>query len=284
MFGATSIIAGTVSCSLIPLSGPQISETCGQYLFTPNDYLDWGQAIAVTGYSGFGAASSGPFSGPATATSADGIGISLSSSTDQLQRFDNTDYAWLPLLSSWQSPTTVETFTGHAGTMINSFAGHFGAPSGPTSVPPFGDNLLGLVGGTGSSTLTLSFDTAVSGVGFEVSSGENTDFVATLQAFDGLGNSLGIYQVSAAGLGGTCVGLQTLSPETGNPVPCNDAPLIQFAPSKGQQISSVILSVNDGTALIDQLQLQANVPEPSTGLILGIGIVSLLGLRKKSAS
>jgi hypothetical protein len=134
----------------------------------------------------------------------------------------------------------------------------------------------------GDPILTLGFSLAVSGVGFRVSSLNNANFIATLRAFDSSNNLLETYVVNATGLGGGCAGLQ---PGTagGNPIPCNDAPLIQVADALGR-IGRVMLIVNDPQgAFIDQLAVNETLaPEPSLGAIVGLGILSFgLWARRK---
>lgn len=279
--------AAVALCSMTPSGGGSVSEICGSYLFSPNDYLNWGHP-AGNGYSGFGQASSSASSGPWKATSAFGIGVTLNATTNELERFDNTQYAWSVPLNAWVGPNAAEAFqSDHPPLLpINTFGGHFNAPSLPTPVPDYGASLIGLVqhptAPNPNSTVTLSFTEPVTGVGFRVSSGGTGDFIASLQAFDALNVLIGTYEVDATGLGGRCAGLQLPFPSE-NPVPCNDAPLIQFADPLGR-IGSVTLTVNDQTAYFDDLQLQSDVPEPATSLMFGVGVLSLIGLRKRPTS
>jgi hypothetical protein len=270
---------------MTPAGGVAVSESCGAYLFTPQDFLDWGQPTAGSGYSGFGQASNAASAGPWNATSANGTGVALDPGASLLQRFDNTRYAWSTFFNAWVTPNDAETNQlDHPPSLpINTFAGHFRAPGSPTPVPDYGDNLIALLSPGSSSSLSLSFGVPVFGVGFRVSSGASANFIATVEAFDALGFSLGTYEVDATGLGGACAGLEQPFP-AGNPVPCNDAPLIQFADFQGR-IKSVSLTVNGSTALIDELQLQTdNVPEPATSLLIGTGILSLAGWLKRRES
>jgi hypothetical protein len=287
--------AAATACNLTltGVGGP-VSESCGAYLFASRDFLDWGQPTVLPGigYSGFGEAAQDASGGKWNATSAYGVGVTLDPGTTELmQRLDNTQVAWIAGLNLWGDPTSA------AGKTINTFAGHFGAPSLPTSLPQYGGNLIELLQPSGSGAtqadLSMSFSTPVFGVGFRVSSGTNGYFIATLTAYDSSDALLGTYEldvtglgatgaVDTTGMGGVCAGLMPVG--RGNPVPCNDAPLIQFADAQGR-IKRVQLSVNDPTALIDGLQLQTdNVPEPATSLLFGIGVLSLAGLRKRSTS
>jgi hypothetical protein len=275
--------AGSVICTLTPANSvTPVSEPCGQALFTPTDLLNWGQLGSASGYSGFGQAANPPSAGPMTATSLNGLGVTLDSSNMQLERADNTIYAWSNTLG-WTSPSNV------AGKTINTFGGHFGAPATPTDTPPFGDNLMGVVPGStgGNAALSLSFSQPVFGAGFQVSSLSNTDFIATLQAFDSTNALIATYIVNTNGsqVGGACVGLQ--QPATsGNPIPCNNAPLIQIADALAR-IKRVSLTVDDPQgAFVDQLALSdALAPEPSFGVIVGIGILGFgLWARRKRGS
>jgi len=262
--------AANVICTLTPAStGTPVAETCGQPLFLTSDFLNWGQPPSVIGYSGLGAATNPPSAGPLFATSFDGLGVTLSSSNMLLERADNTIDAWSNTFG-WTSPSLV------AGQTINTFGGHFGAPATPTDTPPFGDNLLGVVPSTagGNSTLALAFSAGVSGAGFMVSSLSDQDFIAVLQAFDSSNNLLETYTVNTNGLhlGAGCAGLNQPA-IGGNPIPCNDAPLIQVSDAQAR-ISRVLLTVNDTQgAFIDQLALTETLaPEPSLGTIAGAGI------------
>jgi len=279
-FGSyTWIYAGSITCSSAVGSSSLVGTACGS-LFTPNDFLDWGAPHAASGYSGFGeavnpAAATPPYGG--SATTMNGVGVQVSSPNGMdIGRVDNTIYAWNG--SFWTLPDLV------AGQPIYTFGGHFDAP--PTSSSPFGDHLLGVFNSTGSTSemlLNLTPNSHVGGVAFRVSSTYNSDFTALLEAYDATNNLLGRYQVAAQGLGGSCAGLS--APDHGNdPVPCNDAPLIQFFDPSGQ-IASVKLSVDDPHgAVIDRLGLFEiqTVPEPGTELGAGIalGVILIFGRKR----
>ncbi|MGO9262155.1 MAG: hypothetical protein ACLQU1_38515 [Bryobacteraceae bacterium] len=217
-------------------------------------------------------------------TSADGVQIGVTTNLT-LERADNTDYAWDG--SAWVSPTTANGFPG-----INTFGGQFNAPSydtgtapyGPNNYPyQFGDPLLGAVGtGSSNAEMTFSFNQLLDGVAFQVSSATNADFIATLDAYDSSGDLLGVYQLdtNGTGVGGTCATLTNIPP-----VPCNDAPVIQFYDPDGR-IASVVLAVNDNTGLfVDGLSLMNDppngAPEPEPAPLIGGGLIVLALIAKR---
>jgi len=215
--------------------------------------------------------------------SIDGDNFTITSN-DKLEGADNTALAWNG--SSWVPAGFVTSAT--------TFAGHFNSettPTGPPPEPTLGDNLLGLIAPSGNSPgnaqVTFAFTQALNYVEFQVTArtgiqgtdptaGENTNFTATLIAFDALGNVLGTYQVVDQGTGGTCAGLGNSS----GPQPCNDAPFVQFYDPQ-DRIKSVELIMNDPTgAFIDTLQV-APIPEPSSFGMLGVGMLALLWAAKR---
>src|SRR5919198_3662848 len=97
--------ASGVVCTLPPGNSlTQTAEPCGQALFATTDFLNWGQPVSPTGYSGFGEATSPPGAGPYLATSSGGLGVTLNSPNMGIERADNTVYAWSSLYG-WTSPT-----------------------------------------------------------------------------------------------------------------------------------------------------------------------------------
>jgi hypothetical protein len=202
-----------------------------------------------------------------------------------MERADNTTYAWDSSTSSWVYPTFA-----NFGESINTFSGQFNAPSsntpppyGPNNYPyKFGDPLLGAVGSAEDSTqMILSFSHSIYGVAFEVSSASNPNFLGTLDAYDNSGVLLGEFEVDATGLGGVCSTLNN----TAGPVPCNDAPTIQFYDLE-ERIASVVLTVNDnGGLFIDELSLAtgAGAPEPESASLIGGGLI-ILALAAKRLS
>jgi hypothetical protein len=225
-------------------------------------------------------ATSGVVSGPLTGA-IDGDALTVTS-TDQFQGADNTALAWNG--SRWIPAGFVTTAT--------TFAGHFNSettPSGPAPEPTLGDNLLGILApsgySTGNTSVTLTFAQTLNYVEFQVSSrtgsggtnGSDTNFTAELVAFDSLGNVIGTYQVTDTGTGGLCPGLSNGA----GPQPCDDAPFVQFYDPE-DNIKSVELIMNDPTgAYIDTLEI-GPIPEPSTNLLLGVGLLALVWLSKRA--
>jgi hypothetical protein len=278
--------ASSVLCMAGGGGGSLASTTCGQ-TFTASDFLNWG---APVGSGGLGEAvdpGATNLGSVVTVTSPLDVGIDVTSNMT-LERADNTYFAWIDTgTNSWEVPPN-----------INTFDGQFNAPSTPSLTPPYGPNnypyqygdpLLGAVGNDYSSTpeMTLSFSSPLYGVAFEVSSKNNPNFIATLTAYGPSGGELGVYQINTngTGLGGYCPGL--LDPYSGgNPVPCNDAPTIQFYDPEGR-IASVVLTVNDPTGFfIDELGLDENdtsTPEPGSAALIGVGLIGLALVAKRAS-
>jgi hypothetical protein len=254
--------AANISCALtVGASGPVTTQACDTMLATPDSSLNWSSVLSDT---------SGLVSGPVGAG-----GVTVSSTNGfEFEGADNTALAY--------NGTTYVP----AGDVSNAttFAGHFDSQP-DAGEPPLGDNLLGIVGNSGSygqpAEVTLSFASSLSYVEFEVTAnvggqdgstvGVDSDFVATLVALDANGNILGTYVVTDFMTGGTCPGLSQVPP-----VPCNDAPFVQFYDEESR-IASVELTINDPTgAFIDTLNI--NAPEPSSFAAFGLGIFALLFL------
>lgn len=250
--------ASSVLCSMqTAMSGPFVAQNCNQALTTPNASLSWGEILPAT---------SGLTPGPLTA-SVGGTSFAVTSNA-LFEGLDNTALAWNG--SQW-----VPAFlTSSAAT----YAGHFNStttPNGPPPEGPLGDQLLGAVALPGTvnanTTITLTFAMTLSFVEFQVSSiqGTNSDFTAELIAFDTNGHILGTYQVTDMGGGGLCPGLAN----SAGPQPCNDAPFVQFY-DPGDHIASVELIMNDSAgALIDTLDVQNPIPEPSSVALFTLGAV-----------
>lgn len=285
--------ADSVICSLAAGSGPLVTQSGCNQSFVANDFMNWG---APVGQGGLGEAISPPSNQiPVNVTSEFGVGISVSSNME-MQRADNTEYAWDASTSQWVLPTVANGFAES----INTFMGNFGAPSmptytgttnqpayGPDNYPyQFGDPLLaalpgqiaspGPFGGSGpvsSPDLVFTFNAPLFGIAFRVSSAANQNFSAVLDAYDSSNNLLGRYEVDDIGDGGICT---TLS-NTSGPVPCNSAPLIQFYDPEGR-IANVVLTMNgdpngmyvDGISLLSS---DVGAPEPKSTILIGAGLI-----------
>jgi hypothetical protein len=288
--------ASSVICSTGPTSTSLISTACGQ-TFTANEFVNWGAPVSA---GGLGQALDPPpnLGQPAMVTASYSNGLPTGEAIEvnsnmTLERFDNTTYAWDATLNEWVSPTLVEFGTGSSES-INTFAGQFDAPDletssapyGPNNLQnPFGDNLLGAVPTAPSSNaeMIFTFTQPLYGVAFEVSSAKNANFIATLDAYNSTGGLIGVYQVSGTGDGGICA---TLNNSAG-PVPCNDAPVIEFYDPEGK-IASVILTVNDTSGLlVDSLSLDSGTltgtPESNTAPLIGIGLIVLALAAKRTS-
>ena len=273
---AGGLKANSVLCSTGPTAASLVSTSCSQS-FVATDFLNWGAPIPDGGLGeAFNPEAQEMDQSVVVATTQ---GVVVDATTNMgLERADNTAYAWDAATGSWVNPGTTYD--------INTFAGHFGAPSTPTSTPAYGDALLGATGGSYSGSddaqLTLNFSQTIYGIAFDVSSASNANFIATLDAYDTMGDLLGVYQVNtnSTNVGGTCSTLTS----TPNPIPCNNAPLIQFYDPEGR-VASIVLTVNDTNGLyIDELGLTtlASVwnsdpaaPDPQTATLIGGGLVFL---------
>lgn len=287
---AGGLRANSVICAVSSGNGPLTNTSCGQ-TFVANDFLNWGAPVSSGGLGQALETNGSPdyFTQPLQVTSYFGDDITVSSPSMNLERADNTVYAWDGTTSWWEIPTMA-----NFGETINTFGGQFNAPSydntaapyGPGDYPyQFGDPLLGAVGNDSSGTqMDFSFSQALYGLSFELSSATAANFIATLDAYSSSGQLLGVYEVTATGDGGTCAGLNNpLYNEA--PRPCNDAPTIQFYDPEGR-IASVILTVNDDSgAYVDGLTLDTSpfhadsAPDPQTAILIGGGlcILALLG-------
>jgi hypothetical protein len=257
--------ATTVLCSMQSgTTGPFVSQDCNQALTSPTASLSWASVLPAT---------SGLVPSPLM-SSIDGDNFTIASNAD-FEGLQNTALAWNG--SSW-----VPAFEVSPGA---TFGGHFNSETTPNGPPPegvLGDNLLGALAAPGTSnvntTVTLTFQQALSFVEFQVSSQQGTDsnFTALLIAKDSGGNILGTYQVVDTGGGGLCPGLTN----SAGPQPCNDAPYVQFYDPE-DNIASVELIMNDTAgALLDTLSI-GSVPEPSSAALFAIGILLVLFAAKR---
>lgn len=269
--------------------------------------MNWGAPVAN---GGLGEAVNPPSSlgQPVDTTAAGGGSWAVdeqiaTTSNMMVERADNTAFAWDAAISQWVFPTFLVYGSGSPNS-ITTFAGHFNAPSYESSTSPygapsnyyggvgqFGDPLLGAVANPqapqADAQMTFDFSQALYGVAFQVSnaSGTNTDFIATLDAYDGSGNLIGVYQVNTNGTGdgGACPGLinPLLPPTYSDPSPCNNAPVIQFYDPEGR-VKSVVLTVNDTQGLyVDGMYLDVSTPDPGPAPLIGGGLVILALLAKR---
>lgn len=275
----STLSASSVLCSTGPTAGSLVATSCAQ-AFTSTDFLNWGAPVWEGGLGE--AYLPGATEIDQLATVATNNGLIIDASTNMgLVRADNTVYSWDSATSRWVAPAN-----------LNTFAGHFDAPSyqtssapyGPNNLQsPYGDDLLGVTGGAfdpgADPSLTLMFSQTIYGVSFDVSSASSANFIATLDAYGSSGNLLGVYQVNSngTGVGGTCSGLSSTPP-----VPCNNAPLIQFYDPEGR-IATVVLTLNDTngmyidelglTSFADPAPLDPGNPEPPSAPLIGAGLI-----------
>jgi hypothetical protein len=213
-----------------------------------------------------------------------------------LARVNNEEFVWDPNLNRWVVPES-----SHDPGIFTSFtyAGHFDAPGAPAGIPQTGDgaHLLEMFNGNngpfGTGSYVINFDKGISAAGLLVSvrgSGTNTDFEATMTAFDKNGEFLATYVVNTAGLGGQCDSLFGVVGVAGSPpTPCNDAPFIGVrAPGNidSPQIFSIVISATTGvgnldSVLLDSLQFEVAAPEPAVVFLCGAGLVLISVLRRK---
>jgi len=163
------------------------------------------------------------------------------------------------------------------------FDGHFNSIPNAGSGAPYGDHLVGF--GSAQGPLLIQFSAPVSAVGFYISSKVLLGVDATIKAYTTLNPttsdipfvSYRVTDTGGGGAGGSCPGLYQ-SP----PVPCNDAPFLAVN-SALPQIRSVVITSSDTSGFyIDSLYFGAEqVPEPATGLLIGIGLVALSIRSKK---
>lgn len=271
-------VASSLTCSSATGSSHVFTATTCVPLFSPTATLDWGSPAegSITGAPGSNLGGLGPatLSEPAGTTLDAEVGGDPFTivSNEQLKRVDNTALAWNG--TNWAPANFVYP-------TYNFFAGNFGAPDTPTSQPPTGDNLLGALATSGSAEpmITLSFSLPLEYVGFEIGSANNINFTAQLLAFNAGGQQIGTYQIVDTGTGGACAGLAD-----NPPIPCSDAPLIQFYDPAGTIASIEAVVTDDVSGLyIDTMQTATapGAPEPGTLILTGLGCVAVVYLRHR---
>jgi hypothetical protein len=117
-------------------------------------------------------------------------------------------------------------------------------------------------------------------IAFQVSSATNSNFTAQLLAFNSLGQQIGTFQVIDTGAGGGCAGLSNVA----GPLPCDDAPLIQFYDAT-TSITKVELIITDDLSgfYIDTFEADV-VPEPGTVGMMLFGLAVGYCARKSSSA
>lgn len=201
----------------------------------------------------------------------------------QLARVNNEVYVWDSTHSAWIIPEFSMAPSLHTDI---TYDGHFGAP-GPSAPNGDGAHLLEMYDGAGS--YVISFDQGMSAAGLLVSvqgSGFNTNFDATIKAYDKNSNLLATYVINTTGVGGQCASLNNNPPTA-----CNDAPFLGIkAPGDltSQQIYKIVVTANSGgvldSMLLDSLQFQIAAPEPAMIFLCGGGLVLIGVLRRKRLS
>lgn len=256
--------------------------------FTTPLALDWGTA--------FGKADTPDTLGSSITTNIGGVNVGLSVGPDfspnsvgaapALRRVNNEVFVWDPNHiggGAWVVPEFSVDPNIHAS---NTYDGHFNAP-GPTEQTGDGEHLIGM-NGTGSYVLTFSQSIRAAGLLLSVQgAGFNSDFDATIQAFNQAGSLVSTYVIDTTGVGGQCTSINN-----NPPTPCNDSPFIGVrAPSNlsSQQISRIVISATTGigntdSLLLDSLMFDESAPEPSVVFLCGGGLVLIGVLRRKQAA
>ena len=301
--------ASVIGCSLNGGGAP--AGGCYSALsFAGNDSLDWGSAQAFgeafTPQTGNGqnnphdvGSSSSPTPWIAQSNLGLGVGVSMGAGAqyNYISRVDNAAYAWNgPAGDYWDFPNTVSQ--AEYGQNILTYAGHFEGP--PTGDPSgaynpgkveFGAHLIAPTNGagvvTGGGPMILTFTSSITSVGFRISTNgnnANTNFDATVAAYDSQGNILGTYSIVDQGDGGICAGLTPSPTVYDDPAACNDAPWIGFvAPTSQIKSISVEAFGSNGTTplsyMIDTLDLNTApnlpTPEPTAAFLIEGGLVAL---------
>lgn len=287
LLGAGVVSAnGIVGCSL---NGNSLNLT---QCYSPNTFfqnpltVDWGTAFGTAditpGVDPHSVNTLGPWTTSIAGVSVGvNVGGDFSSGTGgapQLSRLDNEVYVWDPSQNSW----TIPQFTDPN---LQTYGGHFGAP-GPAEEPGSGDHLLDMYNGKGS--FVINFSQGMTDVGLLVSvmgAQTNSNFDATIRAYDQNSNLIATYVINTQGVGGECAGLFNFAV---NPQPCNDAPFIGVrSPLNTQQIYSIVITATTAgsmdSLLLDSLEFQESpnaAPEPAVLVLSGAGLV-LFGLLRR---
>jgi hypothetical protein len=233
----TLLTAATLSVG--GLKADTIADFSSRAGFSGNDALDWGQSGTCQP----------SVAAPVNATSTGGVNVTAS-----------------PATGSSFAITQQMTATGGGGCpSFDGWRGNFAA----------GDNLLWTDGGA-TGPIKLTFNQAISGVGFQIESAVSGDFTAEIAAFDSSNNLLGTFSES---------GTSAFTAD-------NSAIFLGLQDQTGMNVSSVVISLTAATSgnvsnfAINQLSLDtvASAPEPSSlAITLGlvVGLVALAYRRKK---
>lgn len=278
---ATGITGCTLNSTSLNLNQCYNTNT----FFTTPLTVNWGTAfgpadISATNPHGVGALNPWMTNIAGVNVGVDVGGDFSGSSSPKLARINNEAYVWDPNSQSWIPPSGL------------AYPGHFDAPSAPSAGPVNGDSLLEMYNGSGSFVIT--FDQGMSSVGLLLSilgNGFNTNFDATIKAYDQHSNLLSIYGINTVGVGGGCMGLNNPGVNYSNPVPCNDAPFIGVRSANarsGPQIYKIVITATTGgimdSLLLDSLSFQeSSAPEPAVVFLCGTGLV-LIGLLRRKRS
>jgi len=288
LLGAGALSAnGIVGCSLDGTS-LNLNQCYNPNTFFQNPLtVDWGTAFGSAdinpGVNPHDINNLGPWTTSiAGVTVGVNVGGDFSSGTGaspKLSRLDNEVYTWDPTQNSWVIPQFTDP-------NLQTYGGHFGAP-GPAEQAGDGDHLLDMYNGSGS--FVINFSQGVTNAGLLVSvlgSQTNTNFDATVRAYDQNHNLLATYVINTQGVGGECAGLYNFAV---NPQPCNDAPFIGVrSPLNTQQIYSIVITATTAGAmdslLLDSLEFQefpTGAPEPAVLFLSGTGLVIFGLLRRR---
>jgi len=286
---ATACANGIVGCTLNATSLNLNQCYSSNTFFTTPLTLDWGTAFGAAN-----ATSSNPHdlnTQGAWATNLAGVNVSVTMGSDyssssgagpKLARIDNEAYLWDPSRNMWVVPQFSANPSIHTEM---TFDGHFNAPSQAQNWGT-GDRLLETYNGVGSDVITFSQGIYAAGLRLSTQSfGFNSNFDATIKAYDKFSNLLGTYVINAQGVGGEC---QTISNNA--PTPCNDAPFIGIRAAGGlasQQIYKIVITATTNgsldSLLLGSLQFDeyAPAPEPAEVFLVGTGLLALCLSRRK---
>lgn len=282
-----ALSADGLLCSLsVGTSSPvAYSAGCGSAFASTNTF-DWG-ALNPTPL--------GPTSGPTyqsktnldlggTPWSGTGSGETVTASLTPdggkpyLQLDGNT--AWVYTGVSRLSPTGWQSASGSDTAVQLGFA--TASTTDPTAWS-YGETLLAEP--NGAAPITIDFSHPVSGVGFQISTLSNPDFIATLVAYSSTGQVLGTFvlNTNGTGVGGPCVALKASPIAT-----CSTAaPFIGITDDElglgAGMIAKVQVYTNAPGFAIGSMDL-IETPEPSVLLLAAAGLGLMVWRRRKAGN